>query len=198
VPSNVKVFLTPEQYLEMERKSETKNEYLNGEVFAMTGASRWHNRIVINLVYGLESQLHTRPCSVYSNDLRVKVQKSGLYTSPDIVVGCGEEKFEDEHLDTLLNPLLVIEVLSDSTEAYDRGAKFAHYQQIDSLMEYLLIAQERYSVEQYVRHSGKEWLYSIVTSADGKASLKSIECELKLAEIYFKVPGLEASSGPAR
>jgi Uma2 family endonuclease len=188
--SNTKVLLTPEQYLEMERRSETKSEYVNGEVFAMTGASRQHNRIVTNLVYALESQLRARPCSVYSNDMRVKVRSSGLYAYPDIVVACGEEKFEDEHVDTLLDPLLIIEVLSVSTEAYDRGTKFAHYRQIDSLMENLLIAQDRYSVEQYVRQSGKEWLYSTVTSPTGAVSLKSIACELKLVDIYFKVPGL--------
>jgi Uma2 family endonuclease len=194
--SDTQTLLTTEQYLEMERKSERKSELYEGKMIAMTGASRSHNRIVVNLVSRLDEALRNGPYNVYSNDMRVKVLSSGLYTYPDLIVTSGlEEKFEDEQQDTLLNPLVLIEVLSPSTEAYDRGAKFAHYQRIPSLVHYLLITQHRWSVESYTRQSEKEWLYAIVTSRSDLVRIPSIGCELKLEDIYFKVPGPGESVG---
>jgi Uma2 family endonuclease len=185
--SNPKIFLTEEEYLAIERQAEFRSEYFAGEVFAMAGASRRHNRIVTNLVAALDSQLKARPCNVYSNDMRVKVQDTGLFTYPDVVLTCGEERFEDGENDILLNPLVIVEVLSDSTEAYDRGKKFENYQSIESLKEYLLVSQNSQRVEQFVRHSGRNWIYSEAHEPGEIIMIQSIECELKLEDIYLKV-----------
>ena len=185
--SQAKTFITEEEYLAIERKAQIKSEYFAGEIFALAGASRQHNRIVTNLVTGLDNQLKERPCNVYSSDLRVKINKSGLYTYPDVVVTCGEELFSDENRDVLLNPFVIIEVLSDSTEAYDRGEKFEHYQQVDSLLEYLLVAQHSYRVEQYVKQNNKSWLYSELHELQDIIKMGSIECHLTVKDIYDKV-----------
>ncbi len=185
--SNPKTLLTEEEYLALERQAEFRSEFLAGEMFALAGASRRHNRIVTNLVTALDVQLAARPCNVYSNDMRVKVQSTGLYTYPDVVVTCGEEKFADGENDVLLNPLVIAEVLSDSTEAYDRGKKFESYQGIESLKEYLLVAQKSRRVEQFVRQDVKNWLYSEAHEPGETIKLQSIGCELRLEDIYRKV-----------
>jgi Uma2 family endonuclease len=182
-----KTLLTPEEYLALERKSETKSEYYAGEVFAMVGASKRHNLIAANIIRVLGNQLLDRPCNVYPSDMRVKVSATGKYTYPDVVVACEEEKFDDEEKDTLLNPVVIIEVLSESTEAYDRGKKFEQYQHIESLTEYLLITQDRYRVEQYVRQSNREWRYSEYHSADDVVNVSVIGCQLPLKDVYAKV-----------
>ena len=179
--------LTPEDYLAIERSADYKSEYFNGEIFAMAGASRAHNTIAVNTTIQLGNQLKKRPCKLYANDMRVKVSPTGLYTYPDVVVVCGKEQFEDAHLDTLLNPTLIIEVLSDSTEAYDRGRKFEHYRHLDSLVEYVLIAQHRPHVESYRRQPDHQWLLTECNGLDGTLRLQSIDCELALAEVYDKV-----------
>jgi Uma2 family endonuclease len=120
------VRLTAEQYLSQERQSETKSEYFDGEIFAMAGASREHNQISANLIRVLGNELLEKPCSVYSSDIKVRIEKARKYTYPDLVVACQTECFEDEHRDVLLNPVVIVEILSDSTEAYDRGRKFLH------------------------------------------------------------------------
>ncbi len=153
----------------------------------MAGASRQHNRIVTNVVVSLANQLRQRPCNVYSSDMRVKVEKCGLYTYPDILVTCGEERFADEKAYNLLNPQIIIEVLSDSTEAYDRGKKFACYQQLASLQEYLLIAQNACRVEQYVRQESQTWLYAELHESEAELALPSLNCRLSLKEIYANV-----------
>src|SRR5215211_8263317 len=151
-----KTLLSPEEYLAIERKSEIKHEYFAGEVFAMVGASKRHNLITANIIRLLGNQLADRPRNVYPSDMRVKVSATGKYTYPDVVVACDEEQFDDEEKDTLLNPVVIFEVLSESTEAYDRGKKFEQYQQIESLTEYVLVAQEPHRIEQYVRQGRSE------------------------------------------
>jgi len=185
--AQTKHHLTPEEYLATERRSETRSEYLDGEMFAMTGGSRNHNLIVSNIVCELSLQLRNRPCEVYASDQRVRVPATGLYTYPDIIVACCEPQFEDEELETLLNPALLAEVLSPTTEAYDRGKKFEHYQTIPSLSEYLLVSQDSFRVEQYLRQDGNRWLLTAVTGLDGRLALPSIQCEMVLAEVYDKV-----------
>jgi Uma2 family endonuclease len=180
--------LSPEEYLAIERHAETRSEYLDGEMFAMTGGSRKHNLIVTNVVRELSLQLKKRPCEVYPNDQRVRIPETGLYTYPDIVVVCGEPRFEDESFDTLLNPVLIVEVLSHTTEAYDRGKKFESYRTIDSLAEYVLVAQNEPRVEQFLRQDGNQWLFTAVAGLDATLSLSSIQCGLALAEIFDKVP----------
>lgn len=180
-------YLTPEEYLAIERQAETRSEYLDGEMFAMTGGSRWHNLIVTNLSRELSSRLKERPCEVYSNDQRVRIPATGLYTYPDLVVTCGEPRFDDEQLDTLLNPTLIVEVLSPTTEAYDRGKKFEHYQSIESLSTYVLVSQAAPRVEHFLRQEDNRWLLTVVTGLEGVVVLPSIQCELRMAEVYDKV-----------
>ena len=185
--SQSKTLLTPEEYLAVERKSENKHEYFAGEIFAMVGASRRHNIIAANIIRVLGNQLLERPCNVYPSDMRVKVSATGKYTYPDVSVACDEELFDDVEKDTLLNPVVIIEVLSESTEAYDRGKKFEHYQHIESLTEYLLVSQEPHRVEQYVRQSNREWRYSEYHDAADVVNVSVIGCELVLKDVYAKV-----------
>jgi len=183
----IKPYVTPEEYLALERKAEYKSEYLHGEIFAMTGASRKHNVVSTNIVRVLGNQLTTKPCDLYANDMRVKVTSAGLYTYPDIAVVCGEPKFEDDYVDTLLNPTLLIEILSKSTERYDRIAKSDYYRTLDSLAEHLLVAQEEYRVEQYTRQSDGHWILTETSSLEGVVELPSIDCSLPLIDVYNKV-----------
>jgi Uma2 family endonuclease len=177
----------PEEYLEIERLAEARSEYLDGEMFAMAGASIEHNAVVANLLGELRQQLKRRPCQVFPSDLRLHVPATGLYTYSDAVVVCGEPRLEDEHLDTLLNPTLIVEVLSPTSEAYDRGKKFEHYRSIESLAEYLLVAQDEPRIEQYLRQSDGRWLFTAVAGLNATMALPSIQCELSLAEVYDKV-----------
>ena len=140
------MFLTPEEYLEIERKAEFRSEYYKGEMFAMAGAGQRHNLIVMNLSGTLHQQFLTRSCVVYPPDLRVRT-KNRAYCYPDVTAVCGESRFDDDHRDTLLNPVLLIEVTSPSTEAYDRGLKFEQYRSIETLREYLLVASDRTRVD---------------------------------------------------
>lgn len=179
--------MTPEQYLAMERAAETKSEFLGGEIFAMTGASRQHNKIVVNTLSALRPQLRRRPCEIYPSDMRVKVVSTGLYTYPDISLVCGQIQFEDSTQDTLLNPQVIIEVLSKSTAAYDRGEKFEHYRKIPSLVEYLLIAQERCLVEHFTRQPDDRWLLAEANSLQDVIELPSVGCKLALADVYEDV-----------
>jgi Uma2 family endonuclease len=182
-----KKFLTSEQYLAIERKAECKSEYFDGEMYAMAGASRQHNLIVANIIRVLGNQLLDQECTVYPSDMRVKIRKIEKYTYRDIVVACGEEAFEDEGNDTLLNPVVIIEVLSESTEAYDRGKKFEHYQYLESLSEYVLVAQEPYGIELYVRQNDRSWTYRAFHSVDDIVHLHAINCELPLGDVYVKI-----------
>ena len=179
--------LTAEDYLVIERNAETKNEYFNGEMFAMAGASRRHNLIVTNIVREVSAQLRDRPCDIYANDMRVKVSPTGLYTYPDVVIACDDIQFEDDHEDTLLTPIVLIEVLSKSTQGYDRFQKFAHYRRLSTLREYLLVAQEQPRVEHYVRQSEKQWLLSESAEYSDVVAMASIGCGLSIKDIYEKV-----------
>lgn len=185
--SNPKTFYTPEEYLALERSSEIKHEYYNGEIFAMGGATEEHVSIVTNLVGELHSQLKTGPCKVYSNDLRVQVSLSGLYTYPDVIVLCEKPRFSEKQGDTLLNPALIIEVLSDSTKDYDRGGKFEQYRAIDSFVEYLLIAQDRPHVEHYSRQPNGSWLLQETNNLEDTIELRSAPCRLRMADIYSRI-----------
>jgi Uma2 family endonuclease len=185
--SNPKTDYTPEEYLALERSSEIKHEYYNGEIFAMGGASKFHVVIVTNLVGELHSQLKHGPCNVYSNDMRVQVAPNGLYTYPDVIVLCEEPSFSDEQDDTLLNPALIIEVLSESTKDYDRGGKFEQYRTIDSFVEYLLVAQDRPHVEHHTRQSDRSWLMQETNNLQDAIELKSVPCSLRMVDIYSKI-----------
>jgi Uma2 family endonuclease len=183
----VQTYITPEDYLAFERKAETRNEYVNGEIFAMTGANREHSLIVGNTAGELGQQLKTKFCEAYAVKMRVKSSAARSYVYPDVVVVCGEPQFEDGYFDTLLNPTLVVEVLSKSTQSYNRLAKSAYYRTIESLVEYLLVAQEEYRVEQYIKQADARWMLSDVRSLDSVVELKSIGCSLSLRDIYDRI-----------
>lgn len=179
-----KIKLTPAEYLAIERKAEFKSEYYAGEMFAMAGASRQHCRARDNLTGELHGQLKNSPCEQYSADMRVKVSATGLYTYPDIAIVCGGAEFEDKELDILLNPSAIIEVLSDSTEKYDRGTKFEHYQRISSLQEYVLVSQDRPRVERFVRQSDGSWNVTQISGLDATLEFTSVPAKIALADIY--------------
>lgn len=181
--------LSSQEYLTKEQIASEKSEFLNGEVFAMAGASRAHNQITSNLVVAIGSQLLDKPCSVYSSDMKVHTLSESVdkYSYPDVVATCGDQQFEDEHSTVLLNPVLIIEVLSPSTEAYDRGLKFFHYQLIPSLREYLLVAQDYCRVEHYYRKADQQWVYSEFHALSDKMIIYTLDCELKVADIYRRV-----------
>jgi Uma2 family endonuclease len=184
--SEAKQRLTIQEYLAFERQSETKNDYVNGEIFAMTGASRIHNLITGNIFGEIRNQLRGRPCEVYMEAMRVRAP-SDLFTYPDVVVVCGERRFDDSEFDTLLNPTLIFEVLSPSTEAYNRGIKAERYRAIPSLSEYVLVAQDRIHIEHYIRQATDRWLLEELSDLGETLELPSIDCRLSPAEIYEQV-----------
>ena len=177
--------LSPEEYLRRERSAETKNEYDDGFVYAMSGASRRHNLIVAGLVATLVNRLRPR-CEVYPSDMRVRISKPSRYYYPDVSVVCGKAQFADNEFDNLLNPLIVFEVLSESTMARDRGRKFLSYQAIDSLQEYVLVSQDEYLIEHFHR-SEDQWLYTVARGIDATLHLPAADCDLPLREIYDQV-----------
>ena len=179
--------LTPEQYLEIERAAEFRNEYYNGRMYAMSGGSFPHALVIANFARQLCNALEKRPCSVASSDLRLRVSPGGLYTYPDIVVVCGEPKFADGEKDTLLNPTFIAEVLSPSTEAYDRGFKATQYRTLASLREYAFVSQAEPRVEVFRRQSSGDWLLSECFGLETVCRLDSVECQIPLASIYEKV-----------
>jgi len=187
LPQQTPVVMTEAEYLAFERASELKHEFIQGEVFAMTGASEAHNLISVNLITTLKTQLRGRPCKIYPGDMRLKVEASGLYTYPDISVVCGEAQFVDEEFDTLTNPTLLIEVLSPSTEGYDRGKKFQEYRKLASLREYLLVSQDSARIERFLLQETDLWELTDAIGLDAVIELPSIDCTLALAEVYEQV-----------
>jgi Uma2 family endonuclease len=179
-------YITPEEYIAAERRATVKSEYIYGEIFAMSGASNAHNLITLDIATELNLKLRGSGCLVYSNDMRVKTKQTGAYFYPDVVVVCDKPRFEDNVFDTLLNPILIVEVLSPSTEAFDRGDKFAHYQQLDSLREYILVSQDRMRVEHH-RLTETHWVGKTFEAPEDVLQFNSIECELPLRDIYTRI-----------
>lgn len=179
--------ITPERYLALERRAEARSEYLDGQLYAMAGTSRAHSLIVHNFNRELGVQLRDRPCEVYSTDLRVSTDVARHYTYPDVIVVCGEPRLLDGELDTLLNPTVLVEVISPSTEAYDRGLKFELYRRLDSLREYVLVSQDRAHVDRFTRR-GDDWILTAFDGLDATLDLESIACAVQMSEIYAKVP----------
>lgn len=179
----VQTYLTPEEYIAAERKATLKSEYLSGEIVAMSGASDTHNLITMNTSTALYNQLSDRGCRIYASDMRVGISTGVSYFYPDIAVTCDKPRFEDDVFDTLINPQVIIEVLSDSTAGYDRGEKFIRYRQSESLQEYTLISQDQVLVEHYLRQ-GERWILSEFSTLEDVLPLASIETELPLRQIY--------------
>jgi Uma2 family endonuclease len=192
-------FVSVEEYLELEKHADYKSEYFDGEVFAMAGGTPEHNLIAANLIRELGNQLEERPCRVYPSDQRVKIPDTGLYTYPDLSVVCEEPQFEEPGRCALLNPTLIVEVLSETTEAYDRGDKFAHYRRVASLREYVLVASNRRRIERFTRQDGgSEWVLAECSDATGSLPLPSIQCVLSLPRVYSKVEFPEREPGRRR
>ncbi|HYN78707.1 MAG TPA: Uma2 family endonuclease [Lamprocystis sp. (in: g-proteobacteria)] len=180
--------VTFEDWLAGERAAiECRSEFIGGEIYAMTGASAAHNGIVRNISGELWTQMKGRPCQVYANDMKVRIRTADAGTYPDLVAFCTEHEFQDGRRDLLLNPSLIVEVLSDSTEAYDRGGKFALYRQIPSLREYLLVSQHRVQVDLYTRGGDNRWTLRDFSALTDSVNLTSVDCTLALAEVYDKV-----------
>ena len=185
--AQVKSYIEPDEYLAIDSQAEYKSEYFRGEIFAMSGASLRHAEIVTNVVSDLHGQLRKSSCRVYSSDVRVKVAPTGLYTYPDIVIVCGKSQTERKKEDTLLNPVVILEVLSPSTEAYDRGEKFEHYRALESLTDYLLVAQNKAKIEHFHRQDDSQWTLSESRGIDDTIEIASIDCKLALSDVYDKV-----------
>jgi len=200
--------LTAADYLAIEASADVRHEFFDGEMFAMSGGSLWHNIIKDNFARALGNRLEGRGCRVVTSDQRLKVDATGLYTYPDVLVFCGPPVLEDGVHHTLTNPLLVVEVLSDSTEKYDRGIKFGHYRRLATLREYVLVAQDRFSVEAYLRRPEEpdtgvhadtkaraaQWLLSVAADPASTISLGSLDVSVPLAEIYDGVEFPKAGS----
>src|SRR5256886_16202282 len=185
LPQEYLPVVSSEEYLRFERDSETRHEFLDGIVYAMAGESPDHSAICYNLNGIPHAQLRDKPCLGFSPNRKVRAGLGGLYAYPDLMIVCGEAKFHDKHGDVLLNPLVIFEVLSPSTEKYDRGEKFRRYRtQIESLQDYVMVSQDKAQVEHYHRDPEGVWGQLQITGFDNVLKLPSIECQIPLAEIY--------------
>ena len=183
-----KRYFTPAEYLELECKADYKSQYVAGEIYAMSGAQSAHVLIQCNLIAALHNLFRGKGCNVFSSDMRVKAQRGELYTYPDASALCGKAEFDfSSKPESLLNPQVIFEVLSPSTEAFDRGEKFARYRRLESLADYVLVASEQMRVEHFVRQTGGDWLLTEYNQPEHRVPLRSVDCELPLSEIYYQV-----------
>ena len=196
---------TIEEYLAMERKSEERHEYIDGLIYAMAGESPAHGDICVNLIAELRTQLRGTPCRVWTKDAKVlsgpAIRSSrsmkGMFSYPDLVVVCGEPKFLDKRRDVLLNPQVIIEVLSPSTESFDRSDKFRRYLRYNStLTDYVLVSQSQPAIDHYRRVSSDEWAYTTADDLQGSLNISSIDCVLRLSEVYDRVTFPEEINEP--
>lgn len=195
-------YYTPAEYLELEEKASYRSEYFEGEIFAMSGGSTNHNRIMVSVAMMLATEFEEKPCEVFSADVRLLVQANGLYTYPDVIVVCSPIEYVEGRSDTITNPIVIIEVLSKSTCDYDRGQKFERYRELASLQDYILIEQERVYIEHYHKLETGRWVLTLFNNPATILSLTSIEVSLPVSRIYHKVvwppekPGLKETSHP--
>lgn len=193
--------VSPEEYLRLEQEAVRKHEYYRGEVFAMAGGSPDHSLLIANIIGALHARLRGKPCRVYDSNLRVRVQDADAYCYPDVSIVCGQREFDpiDVRRQTILNPTLIVEVLSPGTEAFDRGGKWARYEQIPSLKQYVIVSQETPSAETYLRQTEGIWHYSAARGIKASLQLDSIGVALDLSEVYAGVefpPRAERPAGP--
>lgn len=176
--------LTPEEYLVIERAAEFKSEFYQGEMIAMAGARYSHNRVLANLIFRISACLQGTSCFVLPNDMRVKSTRNNSYFYPDVIIVCGKPQFEDNILDTLLNPKVIIEVLSESTERFDRGDKFEEYSNMSSLEEYVLVSQDRMQIQRFTRQAEDHWDMRIFKDTAGDFSLQRVKVAIPMKDIY--------------
>ncbi|WP_080799789.1 Uma2 family endonuclease [Desulfamplus magnetovallimortis] len=174
--------MTPDEYFEFDNKSDIRHEFFDGELFAMTGATKNHNLINTSLTVNLVNGITNSTCRVFSNDMRVKIENGYVY--PDLAVACSDLEFESNDLDTLTNPIVIVEILSNSTEAFDRGDKFSYYRMIPTLKEYILVSQNKCRVEQFIRKEKKMWSMLYYEDMAQIMKIESVNCELLLSDIY--------------
>ena len=186
LPALVKKF-SPLEYLALERTADYRSQYFQGEIFAMAGGSPRHSQLKTNLIIALGLPLRGHSCTLYDSDLKILVNSTGLYTYPDASIVCGPLELADGQQDVVLNPTVLFEVLSDSTEAYDRGQKFGHYRQIESLREYVLVSQSEVLVERFQRNPDNTWTLTESRGIDSQLALNSVGITIPLREIYDKV-----------
>jgi Uma2 family endonuclease len=179
--------LSPEEYLAIERQAEFKSEYYQGKMYAMAGGTPIHSLIKMNFGSEIRNALKSGRCLVFDSDLRVRVSPTGLYTYPDLSVVCGKAAMADDQDDTLVNPALIVEVLSKRTEAHDRGFKFSQYRTIGSFKEYVLVSQAEPRVECFRRQPGDEWVFTETIGLEAVVTLDSIQCQVAMAEIYRNI-----------
>lgn len=182
-----KTYFTEDEYLALERETDYRSEYYRGEIFAMAGASNEHNLIVNNLNFHLFTHLRGRGCRMYTFEMRLRINATRLYTYPDGMIVCGKSLYADEHVDTIVNPLILIEVLSDSTESYDKGKKFDHYRQVPTVQEYILISQDIPQIERRVRVSDTEWRLQVYDGLEAVLPLEAIDTSITLAQVYLDI-----------
>jgi Uma2 family endonuclease len=180
-------YYTPEEYLALEETADYRSEYFQGEVFAMSGGSANHNRIAGNVYMTLRESLEGKPCEAFITDMRLLVKKNGLYTYPDVMVICGQLEFVKGRTDTVTNPVLIVEVLSESTQAYDRGAKFELYRALDTLQDYVLIDQARVYVEYFHKLADGRWVLTELSQLEAVLALESVDVDLPLSQVYRRV-----------
>lgn len=177
---------TAEEYLAIDRASDHRNELVNGRIYAMTGGSIQHNVIAGNIFGELRNRLRGGPCRAFFEGVRLKVSQTGMYTYPDVMAVCGAQELEGMHRDILLNPSVIFEVLSPSTEAYDRGEQFEHYTLLPSLREYVLVSQDHVRIEKFVRQ-GEQWVFTALNDPEGTLGIEALDCEIPVSEIYLDV-----------
>jgi Uma2 family endonuclease len=185
-PALKKAEYTGAEYLELEEQSEYKSEFYNGEIFAMSGGSRNHSVICVNLNRKLAESLDDKDCILFDSQMKLDIPKLNSFVYPDVMVVCGDIEFYENRTDIIRNPILIIEVLSPSTESFDRSGKFQYYQTVLSVKEYVLISQEKPMIEVYYKQDERNWLYSVANGLDEKILLRTIQCELALRDIYRK------------
>jgi Uma2 family endonuclease len=188
---------TEEEYLELERRAEHRSEFYQGRMYAMAGANRRHNLIAGNVYTSLRSQLRPLGCEVYIADMKVRVKATGLYTYPDVVAACGDIRFDGPRNEVLLNPCILVEVLSKSTQTRDRGWKFQNYWEIPPLVDYVLVSQDQPLIEHYVRRSDGNWMFEFVRGLEATLVLAAVNCRVPLRDIYLDVQfGPEEEESP--
>lgn len=178
---------SPEEYLALEETAEYRSEYYRGEIFAMSGGSANHNRIIKNLVITLDAALEGKPCETFVTDMRLHVRKNSLYTYPDVMIVCGRIEYVKGRTDTITNPVVIFEVFSESTQAYDRGAKFELYRAIETLQDYVLVDQSRVHVEYFHKLEDGRWLLTEFNNLEGVLMLESVGVEIPLSRVYQRV-----------
>ena len=178
---------SPTEYLAMEEVADSKSEYFSGKIFTMSGGTPDHSSVAVNLIAALGTRLAAKPCRVFNSDMRLHIERNGLYTYPDVMVICGKIELVKRRNDTVTNPVLIVEVLSESTRDYDRGLKFNLYKQVPSLREYVVVESENPRVECYRRGADDQWVVEMMDDPGATVRLASVACEIPMGEIYRKV-----------